>query len=24
VQYTISGSWDDPLIEPVVDKPKDG
>jgi uncharacterized protein YhdP len=24
VQYTISGSWDDPLIEPVVDKPADG
>jgi uncharacterized protein (TIGR02099 family) len=24
VQYTISGSWDDPVIEPVVDKPADG
>jgi uncharacterized protein YhdP len=24
VQYTISGSWDDPVIKPVVDKPADG
>jgi uncharacterized protein (TIGR02099 family) len=24
VQYTISGSWEDPLIEPVVDEPKGG
>jgi uncharacterized protein YhdP len=24
VQYTISGSWDEPEIEPVVDKPADG
>ena len=24
VQYTISGSWEDPVIEPVDDKPADG
>jgi len=24
VQYTISGSWDEPVIEPVIDKPIDG
>ena len=24
VQYSISGSWDEPVIEPVVDKPADG
>jgi uncharacterized protein (TIGR02099 family) len=24
VQYTISGSWDDPVIEPVIDQPADG
>jgi len=24
VQYTISGSWDEPVIEPVIDQPKDG
>lgn len=24
VQYTITGSWEDPLIEPVIDKQADG
>jgi len=24
VQYTITGSWDDPVFEPVIDKPTDG
>jgi uncharacterized protein YhdP len=24
VQYTISGSWDEPVIAPVIDQPKEG
>jgi len=24
VQYTITGSWDDPVFEPVIEQPSDG